>query len=173
MQAPRIDPESLEQENDRSIDALGERTNLLRQVAMLIAPSQPRTFQAACALMRDEACYVEVGDGKVVLTLTSRLVARRSPMESSRRLTASTACLTAWCVAWHHCSCASAQASSMPAVCLSATRWYLSEHMLAFATYMVCIQYWGTTFIMQGDSMGSVRLGLSGAVDRFKKVTAV
>ena len=33
LQAPRIDPESLEQENDRSIDALGERTNLLRQVA--------------------------------------------------------------------------------------------------------------------------------------------
>ena len=32
MQAPRIDPESLEQENDRSIEALGERTNLLRQV---------------------------------------------------------------------------------------------------------------------------------------------
>lgn len=32
VQAPRIDPESLEQENDRSIDALSERTNLLRQV---------------------------------------------------------------------------------------------------------------------------------------------
>jgi hypothetical protein len=38
-QAPRIDPESLEQENDRSIDALGERTNLLRQVAKLSVPS--------------------------------------------------------------------------------------------------------------------------------------
>jgi hypothetical protein len=33
LQAPRIDPESLEQENDRSIEALGERTNLLRQVS--------------------------------------------------------------------------------------------------------------------------------------------
>lgn len=30
--APRIDPESLEQENDRGIEALSERTNLLRQI---------------------------------------------------------------------------------------------------------------------------------------------
>lgn len=36
-----------------------------------------------------------------------------------------------------------------------------------------CVLNIGETVTMQGDSMGSVRLGLSGAVDRFKKVAAV
>ena len=124
MQAPRIDPESLEQENDRSIDALGERTNLLRQVARLLVPSQPCT---SLRVPRYAASSVGFADGNVRLALTLCPVVCRSPMASSQRSTASTACSMAWCVAWRCCS--SAQAS-LQCCHLSVTTCSLCVHIL-------------------------------------------
>jgi hypothetical protein len=50
----------------------------------------------------------------------------------------------------------------------------VSNHMQSTCTQFAasCVLNTDETVIMQGDSMGSVRLGLSGAVDRFKKVSA-
>lgn len=47
-----VDPESLERENDRGIEALGERVNLLRSVSL--GPSAGGLLPAACDILPAE-----------------------------------------------------------------------------------------------------------------------